>query len=157
MPGPTPDLPIDPPLPRAALEARLESGQTVEVPTQGQSMWPFLQDGDRVRIVATAPERLRLGDVIAFWRGTGLVVHRFAGWAGPGQLREKGDHLRAWQEVPVAELLGRVDRITRGAGAVELDRPGPALRNRVRGLGAWGFCLAYPPLRWAWHRLRGNR
>ena len=154
MPGPTPDLPIDPPLPRAALEARLESGQSVEVPTRGLSMWPFLRDGDRLRIVAAAPGRLRLGDVIAFWRGGGLVVHRFAGWAGPGRLREKGDHMRAWQEVPVAELLGRVDRVTRGGRERDLDRPGAAFQNRLRGLAAWGFCLAWPTLRWAWHRLR---
>lgn len=154
MPGPAPHPPADPPPSRAALEARLESGQSVEVPTLGQSMHPFLQDGDRVRIVAVAPASLRLGDVIAFWRGSGLVVHRFAGWAGPGLLREKGDNFRSWQAVPAGELLGRVDRVRRGAGERELHRPGLAIRNRLLGLRAWAWCLCFPPLRRAWHWLR---
>lgn len=142
------------PLTRLALAARLESGQSVEVPTQGTSMTPFLHAGDRVRIVAVDPGRLRLGDVIAFWRGPDLVVHRFAGWAGPGLLREKGDGQRACAQVPEADLLGRVDLVRRGGVDQPLDPPSARMRNRLLGLRARCFCLLFPPARRVYHWFR---
>jgi len=134
-------------LSRPVLEARLHSGRPVTFTTQGVSMVPFLRAGDRVRLIATG--RPRLGDVIAFWRGEELVVHRFAGWAAGGTLfREKGDNLREWHLVPAGDLAGRVDQV----GRQGVDRACP--RSLPRGLWALAFCLAYPRLRRLWHLLR---
>ena len=138
------------PLTRTALAARLESGRPVELTTQGTSMVPFLHAGDQVRIVAVEPGQLRLGDVIAFWRGEEVVVHRFAGWAG-GALREKGDNLRGWNPVPREDLLGRVDLVRTRAGERTLDGG-----NLVLGCRAWCLCLIYPWARRLYHLLKGR-
>ena len=140
---------------RQALEARLRSSRSLDLPTSGSSMLPFLKEGDRVRIAHVEPRSLKLGDVIAFWRGEELVVHRFAGWGpGPGALKEKGDNLRCWNPVAVENLLGRVALVHRAAGDQPMASVLSRLRNRILGLRAWCFCLTYHPARHLWRWLR---
>jgi hypothetical protein len=118
-------------------------------------MLPFLKEGDWVRIACVEPRSLRLGDVIAFWRGEAIVVHRFAGWCpGHRQLKEKGDNLRCWNPVPVENLLGRVESVRRASGEQRLASAWPRLRNWSLGLRAWCFCLAFQPARQLWRWLR---
>jgi hypothetical protein len=141
-------------LTRQALAARLESGLPLERPTAGTSMVPFLRAGDRVRIVGVEPRDLRLGDLIAFWRGEDLIVHRFAGWAGPGVFREKGDHQRDCGTGAAADLAGRVDRVYRPGGEQDLTSASARRESRLLGLRAWAFCLLFPTARRCYRGLR---
>lgn len=144
-------------LPQAALAARLQGGREFETATRGVSMLPFLHEGDRVRVAAVDPAALRLGDLVAFWRGGELIVHRFAGWAGPGAFWEKGDNVRRWTRVPAEHLLGRVTEVARDGRWRALDRPAERLRSRWRGLRAWCGGQSFQAARAVWHRLRGRR
>jgi signal peptidase I len=131
----------------AALEARLEGGGSLALVTAGTSMHPYLQAGDRVLVEAIPPERLRLGDVLAFRRGPEIIVHRFAGRAvqdGRPMLREKGDHLRGFTWIPEAALVGRVVRVEGPRRAWSLTEGAGLRRCRFLGVVAWTWCQVLP-------------
>gem|GEM_PF-277756 len=87
--------------------------------TQGNSMFPFILDGDEVIIERIEPEDLRPGDVVMYVRGSKMVIHRIIKIYTTITLRKlfilKGDNLSytdqpVWQE----DIGGKATRIIRG-------------------------------------------
>jgi L-amino acid N-acyltransferase YncA len=138
-------------------------GTTLWVSGYGQSMWPLFRTSDAFQVRRCDEEEIRTGDlVLVRSEAAELVVHlaiateplRTAGFLG----RDDGG---------VAELLGRVERVRRGALELSLPRIlGPAFqaahwiatglagsaagRSTARGMrGVWGSGATLP-LRRAW-------
>ena len=80
---------------RAAAEMTqelLERGQVIHFCARGQSMWPYIQDGDQV-FVGPARMPLRVGDVVFVPNAEFGQLHRVV--AGPieGRVKLRGDAL----------------------------------------------------------------
>lgn len=100
-------------------------------------MWPFLLDGDRVLVQCgdglRRGERLRRGDVLVFWQGNRLLIHRLIALPAPPGAPDFvtcGDNLRRPDPpVAAAAILGRVIRVQRGHHQCNLQQA------HWRGLG----------------------
>lgn len=83
--------------------------ERLSVIVKGDSMEPVLHSGDKVRI---ASKRGRPGDIIAFFRGEEIVLHRMLFWwfkQGTWHIIAKGDNLEGI-DAPVdrKKVLGTV-------------------------------------------------
>ncbi len=121
------------------IEEALVRGNAVRVRVTGRSMQPFLNGGEVVRIEPMSGP-LAVGDLVLFRdpQKTQLVMHRVLWARAVGPIRTKGDGVRSL-DAPVgrADILGRVSRIERPDGAIELRTPShrrQAVRIAVRGL-----------------------
>ncbi|MEM8962553.1 MAG: S24/S26 family peptidase [Acidobacteriota bacterium] len=85
------------------LRVLLDAGQTIELRVDGTSMRPWLRAGERVTV---ARRPIRFGDLIAYPRDGGIVVHRVIGRHGDAW-RVQGDGTRR-REPTVDDPLGRV-------------------------------------------------
>jgi signal peptidase I len=104
----------------AALQRR---GRTV-VRVQGRSMYPILRNGTRVEIQPVAYDELRIGDLVVFYDGRGIVCHRLIRKANR-LCYLKGD-TNLWGDPPViwSQVLGRVTRLIDGQFRIRaLDTP----------------------------------
>jgi signal peptidase I len=101
------------------MEAVLEKGVPFRFTAHGNSMTPFIRDGD---VITVAPGRIRFGDIVAFARPHGgkLTVHRVVGISRDGYLI-KGDNLLMPDGcVPRTTLLGRVVGVERRSRRMRL-------------------------------------
>jgi len=91
-----------------AIAARLRAGRPTAVRATGTSMQPFVVEGDRLLVEPCPARALRPGDLLAFERAGGLVLHRVLG-VDPGgdSVVEKGDNLRAPTRIRGSAVLGR--------------------------------------------------
>lgn len=93
----------------AQLGAALQAvGATWELRCQGRSMEPRLADGALVRLAPLPVAGPRLGEIVAFERHGGLVLHRVL-WCQAGRCLCAGDanqHLDGW--IDSDTLYGRV-------------------------------------------------
>ena len=106
------------------------------LPVQGSSMTPLIQSGDVVRIVATAARSIKPGDVIAFFRGTTLVVHRVVMKRVRRNsllIYEKGDAGPAGSWIRYGQITGRVVSINRSGSRVSLDSCSARILGRLLG------------------------
>lgn len=96
-----------------------------EITVSGRCMEPRLLEGQRVRVVAAAHDRCRVGDVVLVETAGGPRLHRLV-LALPGlPLVTKADREATWDGfVPRSSLLGRAAaprcRRTAAAGLVRL-------------------------------------
>jgi hypothetical protein len=67
---------------KAMLCAALDEFGRCDITVGGESMRPFICDGDRASIVRPL-RRPRYGDVAAFFKNDQLIVHRVVGWKRP--------------------------------------------------------------------------
>jgi hypothetical protein len=101
----------------------LHKGAAFRFRAKGFSMSPFIKDGDVITVAPLCGKKPRLGDVVAFInpRTEGLVVHRVVGKGDTNHLYIKGDNLPTRTHmVPIAPILGRVERIERDGKAITL-------------------------------------
>ncbi|WP_298037544.1 S24/S26 family peptidase [uncultured Desulfuromonas sp.] len=99
-------------------------GGCIAFRAQGQSMAPFICDGDRVT-VRRFGGRVRRGDVVLTEVAPGnLLLHRVIG-AGPGGIVTRGDALcaRDGGTVPYERVLGRAVRLEGRGYNFHLRRP----------------------------------
>jgi signal peptidase I len=60
------------------LQTAIQKDGWLDLPSQGFSMYPTIQNGDICRFVPCSGNQLKKGDVILFWTESGqLVAHRF--------------------------------------------------------------------------------
>lgn len=87
----------------------LAQGQThVTVPVAGNSMVPFLHDGDTVYLDA-APKKLKKGDVVLYIRENGdYVLHRICEVERNGSLVLVGDAQQLLESLPRTQVRGIV-------------------------------------------------
>jgi len=127
------------------------AGRSIELSMQGISMRPLIQRGDKITIALMDPARLRIGDLMAFWDGTAVVIHRLIKrrrTADGQRYCEKGDELASWHWIDGDRALGRVVIVHRAAGQIDLTRwpwtwINPAL-GRVQGLMIFFLDLGRP-------------
>lgn len=119
----------------------LGQGHTVRFRVHGNSMRPFIFDGDLVEVERVAPANLQTGDVVfCRLRNDMLVVHRIIG-TSEGDLLIKGDALRSSDGiVPREDVIGVVNAVIRRGKRI-------ALRNAWTKITVkfWGACT---PLRY---------
>ncbi len=120
----------------------LASGTTVCLQAYGQSMFPFIRDGDMVHIEPVGPDTPKLHDVVIFQGpGNRTVLHRVIRkdvHSGGVTLTTRGDGvMRASERVDAARVLGWVSGVERRGRVVSFDRPLARLLVRL-----WVY--AYP-------------
>ena len=130
----------------AALVAALGSdGALCPLVVKGTSMVPTLREGrDTVYLRAVGPaDEIRTGDIVFFWRGSQVVLHRVVGRSAPGALRVNGDGQLWCEDVARSDVFAVVEHIRRGRRVM------PVRRGILR---AWGFAWAHllPVRAWLW-------
>lgn len=122
----------------------IAEGMNVRLKASGNSMQPWIRDGDMITLGPADPVRLKRGDVIAFETAAGtLTIHRLVavrdGAVGLTFVAQ-GD-ARAASDPPfgVGRLVGRVIEVWRGGHRVRVNGPAylwrAAFRRRV--LAVW--------------------
>lgn len=116
----------------AELVAALGSGGALcPLVVRGESMRPTLREGiDIVYLRSVGPdERIKIGDIVFFWRGEKIVLHRAVGEVCPGVLKVNGDGQLWCEEVPRENVFAVVERVRRGRRVMSA---------RSGLLGTWG-------------------
>jgi signal peptidase I len=113
----------------------------IELPANGNSMYPFIQKGDVCHFISCNPQQLKKGDVVLFYSKSGhLIAHRFFYSISINQEEQyhlKGDtNLGFDQPVPSDNIIGKLDKIQRN------DKS-----KRVNNFFAilWGKIIVYLP------------
>lgn len=109
----------------SALRLWRKAGRSITLEMQGVSMAPLIEQGDTITIRLLEHDRLRIGDLMAFWNGSAVVIHRLIkrrqGMEGV-HLCEKGDGLSTWNWIEADRVLGRVVAIGRSGRTIEVTR-----------------------------------
>ena len=103
----------------------LARGASLRFRARGNSMRPFIQDGDMLSIEPIEASRVQIGDVILFGQGGRVLAHRAIKRhiENEGMLIVKGDsHLRPDRPVHPDQVLGKVTSIEREGELISLDR-----------------------------------
>jgi signal peptidase I len=113
------------PITKAALAAWIQSGRPCRVPVSGMSMYPLLRRGRRVAL-GPVSGGIGYGDVVVYFLGEKLVVHRVVGIKeGPeGRIfQTKGDSslLLDAYPLPEGEVLGKVIAVEMGRETIRLQ------------------------------------
>jgi signal peptidase I len=86
----------------------------VQVKAQGASMAPLIRAGDLLSLRLREPGTIKTGDLLAFWLGKNLVVHRCIikkKQNGRWWFCQKGDNASVCSWVPEDDVLGQVTTI----------------------------------------------
>jgi len=112
----------------AELSAKvLTEGHALRFRAHGNSMFPFIRDGDTLTVGPAPDAAVRTGDVV-FYRGAHdtLTAHRVLRrmWLhGEGVFATRGDaHAGPCEEVRASQVLGRVVCVERSHRVVRADR-----------------------------------
>ena len=122
---------------QALCELWCGSQQDVWLTLQGGSMMPTIRAGSRLRLRCHQYVPV-LGDVIAFRRGTQLIVHRLQSVDAQGRLICQGD-ANAAPDVPItlSEVVGLIVETQAPAFPARLHRGGVRVKrvlSRIRAL-----------------------
>ncbi len=141
--------------------ALIESGRSFRLRVRGQSMFPWIRDGDVIEVVPVTMDQVRVGDIVFFRRGRLLLAHRVIQRLADGETVQwvtRGDnHLE--DDGPMdrpADLIGRVEKVYRGRRTIVLDR---SLVGMVGRLAArhravhWVLLWAGRVWRYGWRRV----
>jgi signal peptidase I len=98
------------------MRAVLDKNMAFRLSARGNSMWPFIQNGDTITIMPISKMPLIIGDVVAFVNPISekLVVHRIIAKQA-GCYRFLGDNVvcRSDGLIPINNLIGKVDCVER--------------------------------------------
>jgi len=115
---------------RVLASAVLDRGHEFRFQAHGQSMLPFIRDGDTaiVQPIDNIPSTIRLGDVVFCVVDEGrLLVHRVTGIRNSDSstmYRIQGNAMAQTDGlVASGQILGRVTRIERGTKQRQIDTP----------------------------------
>lgn len=107
----------------------LLAGKSVRFNAVGDSMFPFIQNGDLVVVEPAIPERLKAGDVIFYEDVTGnCLLHRILrkrSLEGSSEFQIQADNILSpggW--VSAEQVFGRLSRFCRHDVWVKMDRIG---------------------------------
>ena len=118
--------------PVAELAAHLlRRGSPLRIRARGDSMTPFLWDGDVALVSPTEKKEVGLGEVICYEAPGGrLFLHRVIARDGD-RLVTKGDALAFTEVVDRAQVLGKVVAVERRGKITRLDTRRARWRNRA--------------------------
>jgi signal peptidase I len=101
----------------------------------GQSMWPFIRDGQRLIVKSALLSDLKPGDIIVYKADRAIVCHRVVakrGPAGQAYCLVRGDNARgAPERVGEPMIVGLVCGTIRGTKSVRWQGAASAVMNRV--------------------------
>jgi len=103
----------------------LARGASLRFRARGNSMRPFIKDGDILNIKPIEATEVQIGDVILFRQGRRILVHRVVKRRVEPEvmLIVKGDsRLRPDGPVHPDQLLGKVTGVERGGRTINVDR-----------------------------------
>lgn len=106
-------------------EQMLQEGQNVELAVKGQSMRPFLRDGETVTIVpVTDDTSLKEGMIILARTEKGIVImHRIFRMEGDRILMKGDGNILQTEWVKRGDVLGMAESVCRQGRAVSLYTP----------------------------------
>ena len=126
---------LDPPAFADLAAEFLGRGIGVRFTARGSSMWPFIHDGDVLVVEPAAGETLRVGDVVLYRAGGGVMAHRLVGRTAIDEqpvLIIRGDGSRgAGDRVRPEQVLGRATQREHGGTVTDLDGWWPRLVARL--------------------------
>lgn len=113
---------------RYLIQEMIRKNGWLEIPAEGTSMYPVIQDGDICRFVSCETQKLTKGDVVLFQDSTGrLITHRYV----KAELKQdqwtywfKGDtNLGFDEQVSETNIIGRLVLIKRGEKVLRPTKP----------------------------------
>ena len=120
------------------LREQLEQGKFITVSVGTSSMIPLIHPGDSVSVAPVSSGGLHPGDIVLIDSGEGFIVHRLLGLEeteGKLHALTRGDHIRRFDEpVPADRIIGKVLKIFRSEGEVDLSSSVSRFRQRVGAL-----------------------
>lgn len=125
------------------LQKSIQKDGWLDLPSQGYSMYPTIQNGDICRFVPCSGNQLKKGDVILFWTESGqLVAHRYyyskENEDGNLQYFCKGDTNTSFdQSIGNENILGTLKYIDKGNHKV--------FPNQLR-IHLWGWLIMNQPI-----------
>jgi hypothetical protein len=112
---------------------QLKEGERLQLQVNGTSMAPFLQPGDGVIVLKSAPEGLARGDLVVALRERDLVTHRLVAIEN-ALWYLKGDNLPGIDlPLPAGAIFGRVIAVQRKDTIISLETTRWRLVNRILG------------------------
>lgn len=129
----------------ASVEAFVSTGNRVRIRLRGNSMFPFLVEGDEVLLEKVGAKVIKIGDIVlAKWR-EGYVLHRVVRLVG-GTIWLAGDNnLAQVEKVTNKQLIAVLVAAFRGHHALDVQ----VAKSRYFGL-AWYYLR---PLRRVWTKM----
>ena len=102
-----------------------KAGRELRLKTDGTSMRPLIEPGDEITARLVDPDLLRLGDLMAFWNGNRVVIHRLIKRRQTEESQwfcEKADNLPGWNWIDGDRVLGKVVSIEGRKGRLKITR-----------------------------------
>jgi signal peptidase I len=113
-----------------------DRGKSLNFKILSGSMSPIIEVGNTVKISRVEPSNVRIGDIVAFFEGHNVVVHRVIDktWANQRfSFRHRGDSGASSGIVPDQNLIGRVTAIEKEGREISLDSRRHIISNRILG------------------------
>ena len=119
------------------------------LPVKGRSMWPFIREGDLVKIKPAKAHPIRIGDIAVCRKDSKIIIHRVM-WKqklnGEWRFLTKGDASLGFdKETGGADILGIVTAIERSGRILDTGksffRLGPFLWNGLSFFPLYLFFL----------------
>ncbi len=113
-----------------------EKGGSLSFTIVSGSMSPVIREGDVVKVTKVEPSRIRIGDIVAFYDGDRVVVHRVFGRSRVNDrliFSQRGDAIGGSGVIRPQNLIGRVSSLNRGGREILLDTPWHNVTNTLLG------------------------
>ncbi|MBI2883061.1 MAG: signal peptidase I [Candidatus Methylomirabilis oxyfera] len=123
----------------------LREGYGVRCRTYGMSMYPTIEDGDKVVVEPVAPSQIKRGDIILYRRHEGMIAHRVVRIARTEQQGRspqhcfilRGDASGSCDEPVESErILGKVVAVEQCDRSIALDGMGAKISHILRSYGS---------------------
>ncbi len=125
----------------AVSQALKRRGRTI-VRVHGRSMYPTLRNGVRLEVQPVAYDELRIGDLVVYHDGCGIICHRLIRRADRLCYLKGDTNLFADPPVIWAQVLGRVTRIIDGDLTIHsIDSAGARRRGAL--LARFSYAYAF--------------
>lgn len=123
----------------------LWEGYSVRCRTYGMSMYPTIEDGEKVVVEPVAPAQIKRGDIILYRRHEGMIAHRVVRIARTKQRGRspqrcfilRGDASDSCDEpVEPERILGKVVAVEQCGRSIALDGMGAKISHILRSYGS---------------------
>lgn len=104
------------------LQASLRQGKQVSIPVKGNSMLPFLRNGDQVLITPFEAAALRKGMILLASVQGQMVLHRLVNFSAERVLLAGDANLAQHEDVSIEDVIGNATTVWKGAQELKLDK-----------------------------------
>ncbi len=137
---------------RELLIKLLKSGETVDVPAGGLSMFPFLLPSDILRVRPEKAELLRRGQVVVYEKEHKIISHRYIKTVN-GKIICKGDGLTGYDfPFPSGNVLGVVVARVRKNKTLSFENPAIIFAGKIMSFITPVSGVFFHYLSFAWYK-----